>query len=1201
MDNLCRSIALASLVWGASFQATAAEATPPDGLFNAALTALGATAKGSGAPFNKDWPPNNALVAGMGRGGTLFGVPLVGGRVDIALIIPVDIAAIEVVPLDYHGTRQPKAIDIFVDGKLVKKADLPETPGKPIRIALGARGQTVGVLVTDEHPIRTLANGRQGPAYGGWSRLRVLTTTDVPALLRPVDAYAVERNEQNIAPTAGAAVTGGVKVHGRPRQTKGHPCTIWDAEDIAHYKSMLKTSPELRAQLDGLVQAMDKRITQPVGVPPAEKDENGNWRHFSDIAPFNGGTYGKAHNQLSLDIANLATVYALTDEAKYAEFAKKMLLDYADAYPNYAIGARPGFNHSPSKAFDQVLGDATWVVQLARGYDLIYNLPSMTPEERRRIEEDLLGGVGELIIRNHSMLEAPTNWSAIGTTALLIIGCATDNPTFISTALHGICGTPEKPTGGLYDRHFSAKAIDADGMWAEGAMGYQFMALQALICNAEILWHHGVDLYSHRDGVLKSLFDSPLQFAYPNLKTPAIHDSGYGSILGRESYLYEFAYRRYRDPAFLFVLSQTGRHLGASFQQFPVSVLYDLDPKAEAKAVEWKSVNFFGVGYGILRLTSEAGTSSLLLDYGPNRSHGHPDKLNIDFYAYNDRLIPDPGMVWYEQPLYRQWYRTTLAHNTLVVDELDQNPAGATQVVYGPATTFGIQRAWTQDAYPGITMDRSLFLTPEYLADIFGAFSRLPRKMDLAWHIRGDFQSDLTMEPTTFPTPVENGYSALANVRRAQVEQSWRADIGLDGHMTRFIAAGGPPTEVIVGDGHLGMERPPTILQRRQADSTVYGNVVDVSDTAEGHVKSVRQEGGLEQGHAFLEIQTARGTDTCFAAFRPGTHKAGGIATDAQQAFVIRDGKAVRALYLGGGTLLEAGGVMLKRSEPGLAYLELRENGSYVVSNPSSSNAVLAIRHPGLAGKTAYRLDHEGRRLGEVKDVKISSGMVELALQGAGQVEFAAPGVMGLLESRQALLLRRQEEQEAANAAARKACEERTAQREAEARRHPAPKGAIVVLNAAEKCGEGGGSVKVTTTKRAAVGPAFLGWDSIGHWVEWKFVVPAEGCYCLSLCYCCQDAEAERIISVNGVEQEPFAPMKLPATGGYSNTSDDWRVETAMNPVNGKPLLLKLDKGENIVRLMNSNGRSANVNYIALTSPDVAVSRQLLAAQVNGN
>jgi len=664
---------------------------------------------------------------------------------------------------------------------------------------------------------------------------------------------------------------------------------------------------------------------------------------------------------------------------------------------------------------------------------------------------------------------------------------------------------------------------------------------------------------------------------------------------GRESYLYEYAYLRYRDPAYLAVLTQVGRHLGASFQQFPVSVLYDLDAAEEAKPVEWKSVNFNGVGYGILRQTTAAGTTSLLLDYGPNRSHGHPDKLNIDLYAFGERLIPDPGSVWYEQPLYRQWYRTTLAHNTLIVDELDQNPAGATQIVYGPATTLAIQRAWTKDACPGLVMDRSLFLTPEYMADIFGAFSRLPRQMDLAWHVRGEFSSALPLSPKAFPTLVENGYSALANVRSAETDGAWSAQFAGEEKTARLHSAGGVPTEVIVGDGHLGVERPPTVLQRRTTAGTVFGNVVDISGAEEGHVKSVRQEGGLDAGYALLEIQTARGVDAGLTAFRPGTYEAGGIKTDAQQAFVIRDGKTVRALYLGGGTALESDGAALRRSEPGLASFELMENGSYVVANPSASNAVVGIRHPGLAGKTAYRLDHEGRRLGEVEDLGGSARSVDVALPAGAQVEFAAPGAMGVHEARQAVLAKRQAEQEAANAAARNACVQRTAEREAEARAKPAPKGVIVVVNAARMSGEGGGAVRVATTKRAAVGPAFLGWDAAGHWVEWKVEVPAEGHYHLTLCYCCQDSDAERIISVNGVEQEPYAPFVLPPTGGFSNASDDWRLGTAMNPVTGRPLLIKFAKGENVIRLLNSNGRSANVNYLAVTSPDVELSRELLA------
>lgn len=1189
-----------ALFMAATLAGAAAIAAPPAaGEINVSLMELGATAKGSGAPFNRDWPPNNALVAGSGRGGTMFGSPLTGGRVDISLIVPVDITAIEVVPLDYSGTVQPKAVDIFIDGKLAKQAALPETPGKPIRIPVTGHGQKVGITVTAEYPVRTLPNGKKGPNWGGWSRLRVLSTTDVPAMMRPVDGYAAAANPDAIAPTSGAAVTGKVEVVGQPRQTVGHPCTLWDKEDIAHYQAMLKTSPELRGQFAGLKQAMDVRMTQPLGVPPPLKGEDGKWRHIGDKEELGGRNYGAIHNQLGLDIANLGTVYALSGDARYAEFAKRLLLAYADAYPNYAIGARAGFSHSPSKAFDQILGDATWIIPVARGYDLIHDLPSITPEERRHIEEDFFGSAARLIMSNHSLLEAPTNWSAICTSALLIIGYATDNQEYIQVASYGLKGgTKDRPTGGLYDRHFGPKAISEDGLWSEGAMGYQFMALNALICDAEILWHHGVDLYRYRDCALKRLFDSPLQISYPNLRTPAIHDSGYGSIIGGDAFLYEYAYRRYRDPAYLLVLNQTGRHLGATFQQFPVSVLYDRDTTAKPAPVEWKSVNFFGVGYGILRQTNSAGTNSLLFDYGPAGSHGHPDKLNIDLYAFNDRLIPDPGVIWYEQPLYQQWYHTTLAHNTLVVDELSQNMAGSTHLVYGPAGAMGIQRARTDAAYPGVIMDRSLFLTPEYLADLFGAFGRMPRTMDLAWHLRGDFAGTLKLEPKSFPPPVEKGYSAMTNVRRAETGDAWSATLTQKSATDRFLAAGGAPTEVIVGEGYLGLENPPAILERRKAAATVYGNVVDISGRGDGYVRAVRQEGGLEAGYGLLDVQTAQGTDACFTAFRPGTYKAGGVETDAQQAFVLRDGAAARALYLGNGTRLAANGAVLQRSEPGLAFLERLENGSFVLANPSPSAATVTVTHPALAGMQAHELNAEGRRTGAATVAKMPGNAVQVQLKACSQVEFAAPGVANLYDTRQALLAKRQAEQEAALAAARNACAARTAVRETEAKAHPAPAGTIVVLNATRMSAEGGGAVRTATNKRAAVGKAFSSWDAVGHWLEYTFTVPAEGWYNLSICYCSQDDGPERIITVNGEEQEPFAPMVLPGTGGWANNSDDWNLYSATNPVTGKPLLLKFKQGANTVRLTNSNGRGANVNYLAVTSPDVAVTRALLAGKM---
>jgi len=1168
------------------------KAPDESGLYNVAQTSLGATAKGTGSPFNKDWPANNAIGPEGRRAGTIFGGPLKGGRVDIRLVIAVDIQAIEVVGLDYHGTMVPKAIDIFIDGKLTKHADLPETPGKPYRIPVAGRGQTVGILVTEDYPVRTLPDGKKGPHWGGWERIRVLSTTDVAALMKPPDAYQVRAAAENIAPTSGAMAEGKPEVFGQPRMTKGHPCTLWDQEDIAHYKEMLKSSKLLQEQYAGLRKALDERITQPLGIPQPKKDETGKWMHLPDRE------YGGIHNQLGLDIANLGALYVLSGEEKYAEFAKKLLLAYADVYACYGIGARPGFNHDPSKVFDQRLSDATWGIQVARGYDLIYNSPCISPAERKHIEDDLLKASARHIMANPAHLVAPTNWSAISTCAILMAGYAADDPDIVNVAMYGLQGTKEKPTGGV-QLHFGPKSIDEDGMWAEGAMGYQFMALQALIMDAEVLWHHGIDMYRYRDCALKRLFDSPLQYCYPDLTTPALHDSGHGSIVDRDSYLYEYAYRRYRDPRYLLILNQCGMFLDAQFQKFPVSVLYDRDPKEKVAPSECKSVNFFGVGYGVLRTTTPRGTNSLLLDYGPNRSHGHPDKLNIDLYAFNGRLIPDPGSVWYEEPLYRRWYHSTLAHNTLVVDELEQRPCDATQLVYGPADGMGIQRASSDQAYAGVTMDRAVFLTTDYLADLFGAFARLPRKMDLAWHIRGEFASDLKLEPTKFAGPQEFGYCELANLRHVTTDQAWSATVTGKSGTARFLAAACPQTEAIVGDGLLGLEKPPTILERRNVSSTIYGNAVDISGAPDAYVKAVATEGDLEKGYCLLKVQTARGTDLCFASYRPGTYRSGSLETDAQQAFVLMDGQQVRAMYLGGGKTLKVGDASLSRGEPGLAYVEKAETGAYVLGNPSPTEATITVALAALAGMDAYQLDPTGQRTGAAA-VTAQGGAVAIAMKPASRVEFAPKTIASVFEYRQGMLRKRQAEQEAALAKARDEAAARSKARAEEARAKPVPANTLVVVQAEDFTAEGGGKVKITDKKRAIIGKAFYNWDSTGHWLEWTVEVPAEGYYNLWVCYCTELALCEREIRVNGQVQEPFAPMVFPTTGGWANGSDDWRLLAASDPITERPLLIQLRRGKNTLRLTNTNGRGVNLDYLAISSPDAKVDRQTAAAKLSG-
>lgn len=1168
---------------------TATHAQQDAALQNAARSDLGATAKGTGAPFNRDWPAANAL--GSGRG-TIFGSPMTGATLEVRTVVPVDIQAIEIVPLDYNLTRLAKAVEIDVDGKPQGRFELPNEP-LPTRIPVTLRGQTVTFKVVAEHESRT-KNGKTGPNWGGFAALRIWTTTDVETLMSPVPGYQTTALPTAIAPTLGSIVEGAVRVEGEPRFAQGHPRTLWDAEDVARFKRMLTTSVTLKQQFDALRKTLDDRMAKPLGIPEPRQDDAGEWLHLPDQK------FGKTHTQLSLDIANFGTFYQLSGEEKYAEFCKRLLLAYADAHPKYGIGARQGFSHDPSKVFDQRLGDAIWIIQVARGYDFIHDSPSLTDADRAKIEDDLVRASALHILGNRAMVRSPTNWSAISMAAVLMCGYATDDPELIQIGLYGrernTVGTPDNILGGAFF-HFGPTCIGPDGLWSEGAMGYQFMAMQALVTAAEAGWRNGIDLYRYRDGALKWVFDSPLQVAYPDLRTPALNDSGNASIVGRDSYLYEYAYLRYGDPRYLLILNQTPQHLAAQYQLFPLATLFDRDRNAPAPPVDWRSVNFFDVGFGILRTTDERGTVSLLMDYGPFRSHGHPDKLNLDLFAFGDILMPDPGIVWYEQPLYRNWYKTTMAHNALVVDGKSQSNVNPTLLVYGPADTMGIQRAAVHGVYAGVTLDRAVFLTSDYLADLFGAFARVERQLDLCWHIRGDFASDLPLVDNPLEPPLEPGYSELAGVRRTTTDQAWDATVTRKGKATRLLAAGGNPTEVIVGQGHFGAERPPAILQRRRTASTIFGNVADISGIEGGFVRRVVQSGTIEDGHAWLTIETIQGTDTALASYRPGLKSTPGLVTDAQQALVRRDGTSVRALYLGGGLQLTTEGGSLLRSAPGLAYVERAATGAWVVGNPSAEGADLTVNLPGITELEAWPLDVDNRRGAKLQPKAAAAGGIVLTLPPAGRIELSKPGTMGIHAQRQAVLLQRQAEREAADAAARAASKTRSDARTEAAKATPSPANTWIVARGPAFSAQGGGTVKPAPNRVGATGTVFSGWDGIGHWLEWTLEVPAKGYYNLSLLYCSGMEGAEREVCVNGEVQEPDATLTLPGTGGWSNSSDDWQLATLQDPVTAKPLLLRFKQGPNTVRLTNTTGRGANVDLLAVTSPDVTASRADLAAR----
>lgn len=828
---------------------------------------------------------------------------------------------------------------------------------------------------------------------------------------------------EDIAPTP-LTMPREVAVEGEPRETVGHPCTLWDQEDIGAIKVRLKSDKEMQDKLARLVSAMDRRITEPLGIPDAGS------------APPTRQDY-RQHAANSEAIANLGIVYALTGEAKYGEFCKKMVVAYAKVYPQ--LPHPEGWTRKRYRSAQdgrltgQFLEDGFWLARVAFGADLVHDLPSWTEDERKRVREDLFAAISATFCdpviaagpKERDYIDSTHNRSALCTSAVLMAGYACDDAKLVSLALYGKNGTPSKPTGGVFGTHFTEQCIFPDGLWNEGAPAYQAgITSCALMNDAETCWHHGMDLYRYRDGMLKRFLDSAIGLAYPTpkLAVPALHDSAPFSLLDDRDWFsneagapYEYGYRRYRDPAYVPIVKNACKQFSMTVHAGPPSLFIDTPPLDQLPPRTIESANYFAVGYGVLRLPAAGGWNQLLMEFGPSGSHGHPSKLGLDVFALGEPLMPFPGVIFpYNDPMDPKWYWTTLANCALTVDEKPQvtwgnlwryprgtpNPS-AQQTVFGPSATMGIQRAWSDTLYDfRLVQDRSLFLARHYFADLYLATGDTPRTFDLAWHFRGSIASStLTMNSYAFPQPVQNGYNALTEVMRASTgSQPWSMKVTAPGGKPlTFLSAGLAETDVIQGKGHFFFnspkndEFPPTVIQRCGGrKSVLFGSVADISGSASGFVRKVSEEGGVERGFGLLKVETVEGTDLCFVSYRPGAYKAAELETDAVQAYAVRAGAEIRSLYLAGGSRLAVGGASIARKTPGLAYVERLGSGDWVVGNPSSADAFLSIAVPGLDKLEAFASDADGKRLGAFPVARNpTSGSVALTLKAGGRVVFS--------------------------------------------------------------------------------------------------------------------------------------------------------------------------------------------------------------------
>lgn len=240
------------------------------------------------------------------------------------------------------------------------------------------------------------------------------------------------------------------------------PCLLLTQDGVAALRAEMGKNPLVDKAFAQAKAVADKAVSEPV-VVPQPLDVGGGYSH-------------EKHKENYMQMYQAGVVYQLTGEKKYAEFVRRMLLDYAEIYPDLPLHPAR-FTKTPGKIFYQVLNEAVWLTFTANAYDCVYD--HIPADERERIETRLFQPMVEFMENgvpdNYRAFNSMHNfgtWMAAGTG---MIGYVMGDRDLVDKALKG--STKEGKTGFLaqLDALFSP-----DGYYDEGP-GYQRYAIYPFV------------------------------------------------------------------------------------------------------------------------------------------------------------------------------------------------------------------------------------------------------------------------------------------------------------------------------------------------------------------------------------------------------------------------------------------------------------------------------------------------------------------------------------------------------------------------------------------------------------------------------------------------------------------------------------------------------------------------------------------------
>lgn len=519
---------------------------------------------------------------------------------------------------------------------------------------------------------------------------------------------------------------------------------LFDAPGIAAMAQQANRPPLFSAELARVKAQVDKAMRGPIEVP-VPKDPGGGYTH-------------EQHKRNYIALYGAGLLYRITGERSYADYARRMLLDYAKLYPT--LGPHPAAaNEAAGRLFWQSLNDSVWLVYGIQGYDAIRD--TLSPADRQTIDDNVFRKMAEFLsvgnARTFNLIHNHATWAAAG---VGMTGYVLRDPELVARALKGTDKSGKAGFLAQVDQLFSP-----DGYYTEGPY-YQRYAIQPFAVFAHAIAENQPELkiWQRRDGVLLKAIRSTIQLTENGYFFPFNDAMPDKSLKTDELYqAVAIGYAETKDPSFLSVAKWQGRvtltpeglevarDLAAGkAKPFPfASQLYRDGPDGTAGAI------------AVMRAGEDEGAEVLVAkNSAMGMGHGHFDKLNWILYDAGNPIVTDYGAARFlnieakDGGRYlkenESWAKQTVAHNTLVVNQTSQfggkwkvgETLAPKQLFFAGDGATKVSTAEMAGAYPGVTFRRTLVQLPlgkgsPLVLDLLRVTGDKPATYDLPLHYQG--------------------------------------------------------------------------------------------------------------------------------------------------------------------------------------------------------------------------------------------------------------------------------------------------------------------------------------------------------------------------------------------------------------------------------------------------------------------------------